>query len=838
MHAAAASVATGDQNALPIARIDVQDEPAVLPLREYLETHGVRVFVNRVPDSAAIYHLAMGDSDFVEGIFFRTKHFEEKRLAIIVGNPLVVPDPTDYHGKIIFVDPKEISHVQVVDMFEFFFTSEKNVLDLRSPRLTRIVHEKPLSVHRPSAIPHVTGSPATATDKERIGNMIRDVFGDSEKPAAKKKEESHRRRKKRRQWVIGAMMGLGIIILPVLWYLISITITGAALAGSARAVAAGDVGAAGWQSRVAKYWIGQGSMVIAAVAVPLRLLGVEDSIRGQERLLSFFSDAQATAEDVQSMMGVSQVVASGLLNQMDVTGSGTTAAADITNLRRSLDSVQNTLGLAQAELTLLLKDRTFPFTIPAAAREGTRIVTQISTLRDFASNMDKVVSLFLQLAGFKEPRTYLILLQNSTELRPTGGFIGSVAVASFADGRMTDLQIHDVYTFDGQLKGHVDPPVPVRELLGQEHWYLRDSNWDPDFAVSAARAAWFYQKESGTSVDGVLAVNTPFIVEVLKATGPIDLPDYNDRVTGDNFYGKSLYYTQNDFFPGSTQKQDFLGTLARALITKITTSRTTNMPALFRALTSALSGHDILLMFGSAELESVVTHYGWAGRVPSTTGCIGEPPGRCSFDPLITVESNMGVNKANYFVSRIVDRQLTIDAHGSISETITLIIKNGSTQDQNVPYRMYLRLLLPPDVAVAGVTLDGAPVLPRKDVSTTPSLPYFERTDITSTSYVLGIGADIPVASEKQLSITYTRNNVVSFGESGALVDLFIQKQPGVMGTPVHTVVRYPPEWTAGIEEQASGSGGVDFIANTGQLEYNTVLDQDRLTRIRFTTSQ
>ncbi|MCX6791592.1 MAG: DUF4012 domain-containing protein [Candidatus Gottesmanbacteria bacterium] len=830
MHSAATSVATGEHTALPIARIDAQDEPSVLPLREYLGTHGVQVFVNRASVPDATYHLVMGDSEFVKDIVFRTKKQGEKRLAIVVGHPQGVPDLTDYRGKIIRVDPKEISATQVIEMFEFFFTSEKDVLDLRSPRLNRIVHEKPF-VESPVPEPPAQSPPLAAGDRERIGNIIKDVFGDHAKPPP-------RRRKKRRQWMIGVLIGVGILIIPVVWYLVSIAVSGAALAASARAIAAGNIGAAGWQSRVARYWIGQGGVVVHVAAVPLRWAGVEDSIRGQERLVSFFLDAADASENIQSMMGVSQSVASGFLNQMDVTGTGTTPAADITKLRRSLDSVQNTLGLAEAELTLLLRDRTFPFTIPGVWREGTRIISQISTLRGFASNMDELVSLFLQLAGFKDPRTYLILLQNSTELRPTGGFIGSVAVASFADGRMTDLAVQDVYTYDGQLKGHVDPPIPVRELLGEEHWYLRDSNWDPDFAASAARAAWFYQKESGTSVDGVLAINTPFIVEVLKATGPIDLPDYNDRVTGDNFYGRSLYYTQNDFFAGSTQKKDFLGTLARALITKITTSRTTNIPALFNAVTTALSGHDVLLMFGNQDLESVVAHYGWAGRVPSTTGCIGEGQGSCSFDPLITVEANMGVNKVNYFVSRIVDRQVTVSAGGTISETILETIKNASTQDQNLPYRVYLRLLLPPDVDVAGVKLDAVQVVPRKDTAkapTIPVLPYLERTDVTSASYVLGIGMDIPAGHEKQLSITYTRNNIVSFGTSGAVVDLFVQKQPGVTGTPVHTVVRYPPQWTAGIEEQASGTGGQDFIANTGQLEYNMVLNEDRLTRIRFT---
>jgi hypothetical protein len=541
-----------------------------------------------------------------------------------------------YHGKIIFVDPKEISRGHVIDMFEFFFTSEKDVLDLRSPRLTRSVHED-VPVKTPTPAPTLSSSTG---DRERIGNIIADVFGDSAKPPP-------RRRKKRRQRAIGVLMGLGLVIIPIIWYFVSIIVSGMALAGSAHAIVDGNIRAVGWQSRVAKYWIGQGSMVLRIAAVPLRWVGQEKMIRGQERLLSFFSDAADASEEVQFMVGASQSVASGLLNQVDVNGTGTTPAADITTLRRSLDSVQNTLGLAQAELALLLRDRTFPFSVPQVARGGTSIISELRTLRDSAANMDELVSLFLQLAGFKEPRNYLVLLQNSTELRATGGFIGSVAVASFEDGRMTDLQVQDVYTFDGQLKGHVEPPTPVRELLGQEHWYLRDSNWDPDFSVSAAKAAWFYQKETGNSVDGVLAINTPFIVEILKATGPIDLPDYNDLITADNFYGKSLYYTQNDFFPGSTQKKDFLGTLMRALITKITTSRTTNMAALFRAMTTALAGHDLLMMFGQGELQSVVAHYGWAGRVPSTTGCIGTDAASCSFDPMVAVEANMGVNKVN-----------------------------------------------------------------------------------------------------------------------------------------------------------------------------------------------
>lgn len=259
------------------------------------------------------------------------------------------------------------------------------------------------------------------------------------------------------------------------------------------------------------------------------------------------------------------------------------------------------------------------------------------------------------------------------------------------------------------------------------------------------------------------------------------------------------------------------------------------MPALFRAISTSLAGHDLLVMFGSPDLQSVVAHYGWAGRVPSTIGCIGAESASCSMDPLIIVEANMGINKANFFVSHMVDRRITVNTDGSISEIVTLIVKNTSSKDQDLSYRTYVRLLLPPDVAAIGVTLDRAAVPPRKNTTNVPSLPYFERTDATSDFSVLGIGMDVPAGSQKQLSIEYTRTAVVRFGAVGAVVDFFVQKQPGVTATPVHTVVHFPTTWTAGLEEQASGAKNQDFIANAGQLEYNTVLDRDILTRIRFT---
>lgn len=93
------------------------------------------------------------------------------------------------------------------------------------------------------------------------------------------------------------------------------------------------------------------------------------------------------------------------------------------------------------------------------------------------------------------------------ELRSTGGFIGSFAVLSFENGKLYDMPIYDVYDADGQLKGHVEPPKPIKNILGEANWYLRDSNFDPDFPTSARRAEWFMKKTLNLDLDGTIAVN-------------------------------------------------------------------------------------------------------------------------------------------------------------------------------------------------------------------------------------------------------------------------------------------------------------------------------------------
>jgi hypothetical protein len=159
------------------------------------------------------------------------------------------------------------------------------------------------------------------------------------------------------------------------------------------------------------------------------------------------------------------------------------------------------------------------------------------------------------LLGLRYPHRYLILFQNNNEARPTGGFIGSIMVLDINDGELEKSQTHDVYDFDGQYHGYIEPPGEIAELTDQ--WRLRDSNYWPDFAVSGEKAAWFFQKEGGPSVDSVVAINQSILKKLLEITGPIKIPSLKSEITSEN-YDVILSYIIESKLTGETTPKEIL----------------------------------------------------------------------------------------------------------------------------------------------------------------------------------------------------------------------------------------------------------------------------------------
>lgn len=300
------------------------------------------------------------------------------------------------------------------------------------------------------------------------------------------------------------------------------------------------------------------------------------------------------------------------------------------------------------------------------------------------------------LLGMGGEKNYLVLFQNNMEVRPTGGLIGSFGIFTFKDGKLKVVEIQDVYTADGQLAGHVEPPGELKKHLGEANWFLRDSNWSPDFPTSARRAQWFLEKELDKKVDGVIAVDLEFVKKLLDVLGEIEVVDFGERVNSRNFYEVLSRRTEVGFFPGSTQKNDFLTSLNRSLVRELTQNISPKTIPLGGAIFASLAERHALIFLNDKKEQEIVDRLEWGGRLIEPECGDGE----CAKDYLMVVDANVGVNKANYFTSRsfLLDvafsPALRLGGPARLSHKLYVSYRNGGSKTED-RYKAYVRFYLP-----------------------------------------------------------------------------------------------------------------------------------------------
>lgn len=107
--------------------------------------------------------------------------------------------------------------------------------------------------------------------------------------------------------------------------------------------------------------------------------------------------------------------------------------------------------------------------------------------------------------GSEKTMKYLLLVQDSDEIRATGGKIKSYGVWTFDKGKLVKKDFNEVGVLDRQFKGHIDPPFPLAKYLNVDNWVFSDSNWESDFSEFSKRAEWFLKDVANIEVDGVIA---------------------------------------------------------------------------------------------------------------------------------------------------------------------------------------------------------------------------------------------------------------------------------------------------------------------------------------------
>ncbi len=272
--------------------------------------------------------------------------------------------------------------------------------------------------------------------------------------------------------------------------------------------------------------------------------------------------------------------------------------------------------------------------------------------------------------GAERPRHYLLIAQNSDELRATGGFVSAVALVRIEQGRFTVVEFQDSFAVDDLTKPHPAAPEPLWRYMYAWQWLFRDANWSPDFPTSARKLQEIYRIDRDMTVDGVIAFNQRMMPALLAAVGPVTVESYNERLDASNVIDKIHEFWAIPQGPRQTSdwwlhRKDFMGRLMQAVLERLTAGQI-DRDKLGRALLDAIESKDLLIYINDVELRD---HAGMA-----LGGVIYEGEG----DFLMLVDSNLGFNKVDGNISRQIEYSVTMDAARSVRVALVLTYTNLS----------------------------------------------------------------------------------------------------------------------------------------------------------------
>jgi hypothetical protein len=396
------------------------------------------------------------------------------------------------------------------------------------------------------------------------------------------------------------------------------------------------------------------------------------------------------------------------------------------------------------------------------------IETQLAKVQ---SGLEAIIPLsnFLPVVfGYPEKATYLFLLQNSDELRPTGGFIGTYGILQTEYGDILRMDTHDIYHLDMPVKdvyGKV-PPAPLKQYLGVDKWYMRDSNWSPDWPTSAKLAEKFFYEEDALlpakdqinnfkgEFDGVIAITPKIITDLLARVGPVYVQ--GTEFNQDNFVDLLQYKVEQEYMQlgiSSWHRKAIIGEVVKELKIKLFDLSPNNLYAVLDVFENNLTEKNILLYFNDQGFEEIARDKGWTGEIISAPA-----------DYLMVVDANMASYKTDAVMKRGLRYDVNISGGQAKSKLLLNYSHHGGFDWKTTRYQTYTRVYVPRGsqlISIKGSEGNKAEV--------------YDELGKTVFAYLLRVEP----GAIANIEIEYRLPQVITKNLENNNYSLYIQKQPG-----------------------------------------------------------
>ncbi len=376
----------------------------------------------------------------------------------------------------------------------------------------------------------------------------------------------------------------------------------------------------------------------------------------------------------------------------------------------------------------------------------------------------------LYLGLFQGQKTYLLVFQNYDEQRATGGFIGTYGVLNIDQGKIKRMKIQSIYELDGQIHEQVAAPGPFQPAIPK--WGIRDANWFADFPTSARKLLNFFEKGSSTA-DGIISFTPKMFEDLLKLTGPIEMPSYGVTLTPDNFQEIVQYKTSVDYDKVLNQPKKFLDDFAPVFLNRLSGMGQDKWLEILQIMENNFNQRQILLYSKDPKIQNQIESLGYSGKLQAA-----------DLDYLSVINTNLGGTKSDLKMVQSAALNAKILSDGSIINTLTIERQNSSS----VNNKSYLRVLVPEGSQL--VSANGFDPLNYHDstavgFSTDSDLAVWDQGTVAGNVFVrvesgkteFAGWLDVAAGQSKSVTITYILPK--KFTGNSESYSLVLQKQAG-----------------------------------------------------------
>lgn len=229
------------------------------------------------------------------------------------------------------------------------------------------------------------------------------------------------------------------------------------------------------------------------------------------------------------------------------------------------------------------------------------------------------------ILGADGDRLYLIVAQNSAEIRASGGFPGSMGTVRIKDGVLTLGKFRSVY----QMLS-MDVPKGIRLSVEEQRLFSylsgmaapRDADFCPDFARVGEIWAAGYETKNKETLSGIISM-TPHMVQRILAAMDTQIELFDGSVmNGENatevlqydIYFK--YSSKNTSSKSNVSMDDLFADAAQKTMEEIVEN--VSLPMLLKCLSIAkdsFADRTMMMWMNDASEQAMVEQMGWSGSL-------------------------------------------------------------------------------------------------------------------------------------------------------------------------------------------------------------------------------